>query len=81
MNPNKPIITAVIVFSFVGHELHSYAADHRLFKHIEPSSFDPAAWPVQIAATGSGMFSSHTASSNYTGSGFAFDHINCTITR
>lgn len=52
MNPYKPIITAAIVVIFVGHELHSYTADHSLFKHLEPNSFEVAAWPVQIAASG-----------------------------
>ena len=76
MNPYKPIIAAVIVISLAGHEWHSYATEHSLYKHIEPNSFEPAVWPAQIAATGSGMFSGHTASSNYTGSGLAFDHYN-----
>ena len=65
MNPNKPVITAVIVVIFVGHELHSYAAGHDPYKHIEPNSFEPAAWPVQIAATGSGMLSGFTGSDTF----------------
>lgn len=67
MNTINPIITAVIVVSFAGHELHSYAADHNLFKHIEPNSFEVAAWPVQIAATGSGMFSGFTGNDTFNG--------------
>ena len=65
MNPNKPVITLVLAVSFVGYELLGHVADHESSKHIEPSTFEPAATQEQTIVTSSGLFSGFTGSDKF----------------